>query len=106
MSSLFRCQTCLGTYRDVLSDGTAYYHACPPVSVPGAQPDSTLPGFTPPGFAERANKRDETLPPGIVVEEGIAVRLEQDPHDRNVVHRVTLTSRVKSEGQGRTPVAP
>ncbi len=105
MSPRFRCNTCLGSYHDTLPDGMDYYHACPPLAMPGAQPDPALPGFTPPVERERADKRDENLPPGIVFVEGLAVRLEPDPNDRAVVRRVPVTSLLKSEGKGRTKVS-
>lgn len=28
-----QCRTCAGIYDDVLSDGTRYFHACPPLSL-------------------------------------------------------------------------
>ncbi len=105
MSPRFRCNTCGGSYTDTLVDGMDYFHACPPIAVPGAQPDPALPGFTPPLEHERADKRDENLPAGIVFAEGLAVRLEHDPNDRAVVRRVPVTSLVKTEGKGRTQVS-
>jgi len=56
----FRCNTCSGEYRDILPDGTQYFHACPPErdpSRPTPVPDDedTRP------LIERADKRDENL---------------------------------------------
>ena len=54
MSNLFKCNGCGGTYSDSQLDGTLYFHACPPLP-----PDENA------VVAERPNKRDENIVPGI-----------------------------------------
>lgn len=58
---IVRCNTCRGTYSPVLTDGTAYFHACSPVPNPDLQPDPEKPRFDPREFADRLDHRDENL---------------------------------------------
>jgi len=32
--AVYRCNSCLGVYRELLPDGMLYFHACPPIVDP------------------------------------------------------------------------
>lgn len=76
---MLRCKTCLATYDALQDDGTAYFHACGPLSAPELaakvlagkvalpiDPDTGLTETADKAVSrrtyERANKRDENLP--------------------------------------------
>lgn len=89
-----QCLACGGVYRPILPDGMAYFHACPPLSLPE--------------LAAAVAERRVILPAGESVEEAIQARtyLRSDTRDENARAASTAgASAMKAAGAGVTPVA-
>jgi hypothetical protein len=71
-SHTFKCLACGGTYTTPASDGSIYFHACPPLPSAGGQPPQSRP-----------KARDENVPAanpraGAIVAEGAGVQCLSD----------------------------
>lgn len=98
----FSCNTCGGIYSATNVDGSTYFHACPDVTVPGAQPNPLLPGFTPPTFTPRPNKRDENVQAGLLAAKGQFFKVAPDPLDPLKTILVPVPDPTLAQGLGRT----
>jgi hypothetical protein len=88
------CNTCSGEYDDLLSDGTLYFHACPPIPVNRVKrPDGTIVTIEGPVRPDQGEVVETTF------------RGRPDKRDENVMEdRTTGRVRIKAEGRGRQPV--
>jgi len=100
----YRCNSCGGTYSDVLQDGTAYYHACGPIHNPAFNLDSAKGPLDTRDSIERPNKRDENAPVTLRVVNGKPVLVTADVHDATRQIETPAASLIVSEGAGRTLV--
>jgi hypothetical protein len=98
--TIWRCNSCRGTYSDLSADGVPYFHACAPVTRTyirqGQGPETLLAGEMPAGAVvvrvdsvEHPDTRDENL---------------RQVEQVNPAGKVGLVSVAKSEGRGRTEV--
>ena len=90
-----RCRTCQGVYLTLLPDGMEYYHACAPETMATVRR----------GGVTREVKLAEVLAGDVEVSRRNVARA--NARDENiVVERAangTVTTRIKSEGQGTEP---
>lgn len=93
--SRWRCNSCGGTYSDVLPDGILYFHACPPDRVGAGGERIPI-----------ANPRDENIRPGvtIAIQSGGPTRV-MGP-DGQVIDADPDHPPIIREGEGRTLLVP
>lgn len=100
----FKCVACGGTYDDVLPDGMAYYHACPPEVIQHATFDNAGKLLTPEKRVPLEGARDERPTPGNLYVDGKSSIAVPNPEERGKVFFVESPPTIVSEGKGRTKI--
>ncbi len=101
----FQCITCSGTYSDTQPDGTPYFHGCPSETVQPAVFDATGKVTVAEVRTPLANRRDERIKPGLIIQDGKVYREVADPtHDKPPTLDPAVVE-IISQGKGRTQIA-
>lgn len=70
MSNIRKCAACGGVFLDPQRDGSAYFHACPPIPNDAYQPDPAQDNYDPRETVLREGHRDERPIAGMQVLDG------------------------------------